>query len=403
MDEKIYHVWLQQALGVGATQGGDLLATYRSAKTIYDTAVILDDNLSAPQRKRLKDKDLSAAKEELKRLEDIGGFMITPEDTLYQALFDGMYAPPVAVYGMGDIFDPSLTPTVAVVGTRSCDETGALATRRLSAGLAAGGAVVVSGGADGIDAHALEAALDENGRCISFQACGLDVDYPRVTSALRRRLIENGGMILTEYPLGTPALRHHFRVRNRLISAASRGTLVVQAPRKSGALITANWAREQGRDVFTVPGPVGVYCCEGSNDLLKEGAQPVTVAADVLMMYIERYPFAVHIDRAVAAEERAEYAFRHGIKQQPEETQTPVIKRVAQSPPPPKAVVPCPDTASEETKVLYHALAEEAQSASELSLRCGMPTPKVLSTLTVMELQGLVKCGAGQRYALCES
>ncbi len=404
MDERVYWIWLQKCLGVGAVQGEQLLDVYHTAKAVFERLTLPFDGLTAAQQKQLRNKDLTDAAEELKKLEALGGWVITPDDEVFAAMFEGMYAPPVAVYGLGERFDPSTAPTVAVVGTRGCDEQGARITRRLSAGLAAGGAVVVSGGAEGIDAHALQAALDEGGRCLSFQACGLDMDYPKATSPLRRRLLESGGMLLSEFPLGEKALRHHFRVRNRLISAVSRGTLVTQAPRKSGALLTAMWAREQGRDVFAVPGSVGVYCCEGSNELLKDGAQPVTNAVDVLMMYMERYPSVIRVDKAIAAEDRAEYAFYHGGKLPPTDVpfEMPMPQVAEKQESAVVRAVPCPETASEEMKRLYASLLEGPKTAAELSAACEMNLSSVLSALTLMELKRLVSCKAGQRYALCE-
>jgi len=199
-------------------------------------------------------------------------------------------------------------------------------------------------------------------------------------------------------------MRHHFRIRNRLISAVSRGTLVTQAPRKSGALLTATWAREQGRDVFTVPGSVGVFCCEGSNDLLKDGAHPVTNATDVLMMYIDRYPSVIRIDEAIAAEERAEYAFYHGGDTASEDVpfEMPMPQVAEQPKSAVVSVVPCPETATEDMKRLYAALLESPKTAAELSAACDMSLSSVLSALTLMELKRLVSCKAGQRYALCE-
>ena len=403
MDERVYWIWLQQAIGAGAEQGELLLARYADAKDVYERLTLPFDGLTPTQQKRLKNKDLCRAEEELRRLTDMGGWMITPDDADFAALFEGMYAPPVAVYGLGTRFDVSDAPTIAVVGTRRCDDHGARITRRIAAGLAAGGATVVSGGAEGIDAHALEAALDENGRCVSFQACGLDIDYPRATSALRRRLLQSGGMLLSEFPLGSGAMRHHFRIRNRLISAVSRGTVVTQAPVKSGALLTASWAREQGRDVFAVPGNVGDYCCAGSNELLKDGAQLITNATDVLMMYIDRYPSVIRIDEAIVAEERAEHAYcrADAVEELPFDMPDVKVAEREETPPPVK-VVPCPETATADVKALYTALLGGAKTAAELSAACDLPLAKVLSAVTMMELKRLVKCEAGQRYALCE-
>lgn len=401
--KRVYSVWLQQALGFGATQAQALFETFGDAKGVYE-ATTFDDSLclTPTQRRRLRQKELTAATAECEKLDKLGAFVMTPDDPMYRMLFGGMYAPPVVMYGLGQPFDLSNAPVVSVVGTRRHDENGALVTRRIAAGLAAGGAVVVSGGAEGLDSHALEAALDENGRCITFQACGIDMNYPKSVEPLRRRLLDSGGVILTEFTTSLPAYRHHFRIRNRLIAAAGRGLLVTQAPIGSGAVMSANWAREQDRDVFAVPGSVGKECTAGTNELLKDGARPVTNAADILMEYISLYPTAVDIAAAVKAEDRAETRFlRSQAEQPPMRPMTEEIAlKVAEPLPTKPTVVALPDGADDITRTIYAALQSEAKTASELARETALPVTKILSAVTIMELKGLIACQPGHRYAL---
>ncbi len=403
MDKAVYWIWLQHAIGVGQPQSEEILREFGSAEAVYQaTDYATLTTLTPTQLRRLRDKERGEAIAQLAELTACGAWVMTPDDPAYETLFGGMFAPPLALYGKGKRLDDINAPTVAVVGTRRADEAGVLVTRRLAAGLAAGGAIVVTGGAEGLDSEAMKAALDEGGRLISFQACGIDVDYPKSVSPLRASLLEHGGTLLTEYPLGTPAFRHHFRVRNRLISAASRGTLVTQAPRKSGALLTANWAREQGRDVFAAPGLVGSAVSEGSNELIKDGAKMVTNAADILMEYIDIYPTAVHIDAAVAAEERAAAKVRYERNHPTIESPVPSkpTLRVAQPTPPPATVVPCPASATADMKRVYEALCEGDKAVSELARELALPASQVLTSLTMLELSGVIAVKAGQRYAL---
>ncbi len=403
----MYWIWLQHAIGVGQPQSEELLRVFDDAKAAYDaTDYSALTTLTPTQRRRLGDKELGEARAQLRELEMLGAWVMTPEDAEYDRLFGGMYAPPLAIYGKGAHLDDIEAPTVAVVGTRRADQAGILATRRLAAGLAAGGAVVVSGGADGLDSEAMKAALDEGGRLISFQACGIDVEYPKATAFVREAMLQYGGTLLTEFPLGTPALRHHFHMRNRLISAASRGTLVTQAPLGSGALLTAKWAREQGRDVFAAPGPVGSKASLGSNELIKDGAIMVTNAADILMEYLDRYPLVIDIAAAVAAEERAAEKVRfeqtHAVapyrEETAKETQPPVL-RVAQ-PQKAAAFVPCPASAGAEMKRIYEALQNGCASATDLARDLSLPASTVMSSLTLLELHGVITVEAGGRYAL---
>lgn len=398
METAVYWIWLQRALGVGAYQSEAILRLYGSAQEVYEAPSFPAALELAPsQHSRLADKDLSEAVTEWERLKSMGARVLTPEDELYASLFEGMYAPPVVLYAKGAHLQVSDTPVIAVVGTRRHDQAGERITRMLAAGLAASGATVVSGGAEGLDSAALDAALNENGRCISFQACGIDVEYPRAVAPLRKRLVEQGGLLLSEFPLGSPAHRHHFRIRNRLISAAADGTLVTQAPLASGALITAGWAREQGKDVFTVPGTVGMPCCEGSNELLKDGAHPVTNTADILTGYLERYPFTIDIAAAAAAEKRA--AQMRLVKpsaehRPPQVSEEPPAKQVAQP-----SVMPCPEGIDKTVERVYRSLCDRPRTVTELARELGMESADVLSALTELELFGVVSCEAGQRYA----
>ncbi len=407
MDETVYWIWLARALGAGARQSEAVLRHFPSARAAYEADTYPDElMLTASQRRRLQNKDLAAAQKEWEKLQMLDAWVLTPEDALYTSLFEGMYAPPVALYAKGERLEVEERPLLAVVGTRYHDENGRRVTRQLAAGLAAGGAIVVSGGASGLDSEALEAALNEGGVCLSYQACGIDVNYPQTVAPLRERLLENGGLLLTEFPLRMPAYPQNFRIRNRLISASADGTLVTQAPHGSGALITAGWAREQGKDVYAVPGAVGVSCCEGSNDLLKDGAQLVTNVADILINYVERYPFAIRMDKAAQAERRALQIRATTSKElaaaKPIAEGTPAASQVAQANEASEetAYVPCPEDADEMLKQMYTQLAIAPKTVTELARELSMSSADVLSALTELELYGVVTCTAGQRYTL---
>ena len=406
MNTELYWIWLQHALGVGNDRSEAVLRTYATAKDVYDAKEYPEEwALTVVQKRRLGDKSLQKAMKEWDALQTHNAWVLTPEDDLYTVLFEGMYAPPVVLYAKGARPDVEERPLIAVVGTRHHDENGRRITRQLAAGLAAGGAILVSGGAVGLDSEALDAALGENGVCMSFQACGIDVQYPQATTPIRERLLASGGLLLTEFPLGTPAYRQNFRIRNRLISAVSDGTLVTQAPRSSGALITAGWAREQGKDVYAVPGAVGVPCCEGSNELLKDGAQLVTNAADILINYVERYPFALHFDAASAAERRAlkirpvtptEIASAEPLTESVSKTvQVAQMKRPCVKGDP----IPCPEDVDVVVRQVYDALVVSEKTVSELARALTMTPADVLSALTELELYGVVTCTAGQRYS----
>lgn len=171
---------------------------------------------------------------------------------------------------------------VAVVGSRATDEYGADLARDVAAGLARAGVSVVSGGALGVDAAAHEAALDAGGHTVAVLGTGVDVTYPASHRALYERILAGGGALLSEFPDGTPAFRSNFPARNRVISGLSEAVVVVRAGARSGALITAAWARAQGIPVLAVPGDVRDALSAGTTGLLRAGARAVASGADVL-------------------------------------------------------------------------------------------------------------------------
>jgi DNA processing protein len=180
--------------------------------------------------------------------------------------------------------DPALleAPAVALVGSRAASVYGLSVSRALSAFFARAGLVVVSGLARGIDAAAHLAALDAGGRTVAVQACGPERVYPPAHAALARHIADGGGALLTEFPPGTPPRAAHFPLRNRLISGLARAVVVVEARERSGSLVTAGHAAEQSREVFAVPGPLGVATSAGTNRLLRDGANVLLSADDVL-------------------------------------------------------------------------------------------------------------------------
>ncbi len=172
-------------------------------------------------------------------------------------------------------------PSVAIVGSRAATAYGLAVARRLAADLAAEGLVVVSGLALGIDAAAHRGALEAGGRTVAFQACGPDLVYPRIHGRLAEEIAHRGAVV-SEFPPGTPPLRPHFPLRNRLISGVASAVVVVEARDRSGSLITARHAADQGREVYAVPGPISAPTSAGPNRLLRDGAGIVLGASELL-------------------------------------------------------------------------------------------------------------------------
>ena len=215
------------------------------------------------------------------RLQQQGVRVVSRWESAYPELLKQIHDPPALLYVRGEL---PLEPCLAVVGARHATDAGKAWTERLCHDLAEAGIGIVSGLARGIDGAAHHGALRCGGRSWAVLGSGIDRIYPQEHAALANDLERQGG-VLSEYPPGTPPLPGHFPGRNRIISGVSRGTPVVEATEKSGSLITAEFALEQGREVFAVPGPVYHPNGAGPNRLLKEGAQPVTGPEDILACF----------------------------------------------------------------------------------------------------------------------
>jgi len=173
-------------------------------------------------------------------------------------------------------------PAVAVVGSRSVSAYGRLVTTKLAGELAAYGITIVSGLALGVDGLAHQAALEKGGKTIAVLPCGLDEVYPRSHHSLAQRILQQGGTLISEYPVGTEPRKENFIARNRIVSGLSEAILITEAAEKSGTLHTANFALDQGREVMAVPGNITSLLSAGTNNLIKTGATPVTKVGDIL-------------------------------------------------------------------------------------------------------------------------
>ncbi len=201
----------------------------------------------------------------------------------YPPLLAAIHDPPAVLWLRGDA-DATLmqAPAAAIVGARACSSYGRAVARLLGRELAAAGVVVVSGMARGVDSEAHRGALETGGRTMAVLGCGIDRDYPAAHRELAQRIVANGGLIVSEYEPGVEPAPWRFPARNRIIAGLCAVTVVVEARERSGALITADFALEDGREVMAVPGEITSALSAGANALLRLGATPVTGAGDVL-------------------------------------------------------------------------------------------------------------------------
>jgi DNA processing protein len=218
--------------------------------------------------------------DEMKSLVDAGGRLLSILDVDYPANLKEIDDPPAVLFCLGAL-EPRDLVAIAVVGSRAASPLGIHFTERLCNDLAMSGVTVVSGFALGIDGAAHRGALNGGGRTVAVLGCGLDVQYPRQHVGMRSRIVEQGALV-SEFPLGTPPAPAHFPQRNRIISGLSLGVVVVEAAQRSGSLITARFALEQGREVFAVPGMARHFRSVGPHSLLKQGAKLVENVEDIL-------------------------------------------------------------------------------------------------------------------------
>lgn len=297
-------VALTLVAGVGSRTAAMLIERFGSPTACFEASAA---SLEAAGLRRETVEGLKSgeareqAAAELRRLEAAGGEALTLRDARYPPLLRETFDPPIVLYAKGDIGRALAQPALAIVGSRHCSTYGRNVAEMLARELAERGVTIVSGLARGIDAAAHQGALAGRGLTVAVMGTGLDTVYPKEHQKLAGRISESGAL-LTEFLLGSPPLPQHFPFRNRVISGITLGVLVVEGAERSGSLITARMAMEQGRDVFAVPGNITSAKSFGPNTLIKDGAKLVQTWRDV----VEELPF--EIKATVLAGERAEGA-----------------------------------------------------------------------------------------------
>lgn len=375
------------------------------------------DGLSKAALAALEDKDLHPAGEILRSCGSKEIQLCVYTDSNYPARLRNIADPPLVLYYKGRMPNLEGCPVIAVVGTRKASMYGVQIARKISAQIVRCGGIVVSGMASGVDGAAAAGALSAGGELVGVLGNGADIVYPKSNRSLFLDT-QRYGCLISEFPPETPPYAWNFPKRNRVISGISDGVLIVEAPARSGALITARNAAEQGRDVFVVPGNVDMPTCEGSNALLREGAIAVSKGWDVVSEYLHRYPEAIHPDkRTVSAEFIPDPVMTEGTlpdKNSLKVAQKPVSLTKKPSSDKKKEKKPidnCPQRSYDDIHDALPPLTQEEQAIVSL-LRGGerlvddviaqaqLPAGTVLSTLTLLEVKGIVARQPGNRVTL---
>ena len=350
------------------------------------------------------DKDLTECEEILGRCRDRGLHILTFQDAAYPARLRQIEDPPMVLYYKGTIPAFDEFPVIGVVGTRKASVYGLTTAKRLGYQIAACGGIVVSGMATGIDGVAMKGALTAGGCVVGILGCGADVVYPLSNRWLYADT-EKYGCILSEFPPGTPPIGRNFPRRNRIISGLSCGVLVVEAPEKSGALITARLSADQGRDVFVVPANIDVESARGSNALMRDGAIPVSSGWDILSEYRYQFPGKVREKRtAVSLTVNGEELSRE--REEPLKVAQPLRKREEKKPPKEpagkKGIDNSEKSAYSDTKKTQTVLTAQEQSivdllgkgqmlVDDLIAASGQAPGVILAGLTMLEVKGVIR------------
>ena len=385
MSDLRYWLWLAQS-GVSPLIARRCLRAVGSVKDLFlsDPGSLRGvEGLRAGDLRALANKDISGAEAIEEHCRKSGVRILCMQDADYPDRLRSIEDPPVVIYIKGKLPPVDDRLCIGVVGTRKSSEYGRDTAARIARELAEKGGVIVTGLAEGIDSAAAKGALEAHGSVIAVLGTGVDVVYPAWNTHLQNTVAETGALV-SEYPPGTGATRYSFPRRNRIISGLSLGIAVVQAPQRSGALISASHAQEQGRDVFVVPGAVDDPGFLGSNALIRDGAQLIRSGEDILEEYSFRYPE--------------------------------LLRKSGRSRPDPGAV-PTKEAIDKADTVDYSSLSEQLEGLTEPELKAveilaggacfkdeliqhsGLSAQSAMAALTMLQLKGYVREESG-RYRL---
>ncbi len=382
-----YWIWLSLAMHGASIKTDELINKFSNPKNVFENRESIFKGkypVLESDHKRMMNKELDSAYYIMENAKEQNVKILTPDSPDFPECFREIYGVPLALFVKGDIELLSDPLKATVVGSRRPTEYSVAATYRLTYDLAKAGVTIVSGCAMGIDYVAHRAALNAGGKTIAFLASGIDVDYPTNHNPLKEEILEKG-TIVTEYPFGMEADPSHFAPRNRLIAASSLGTIVTQAGERSGALLTANHASEQGKDVYAIPDSIFNSKAIGSLKLVKDGAYLMTSSSDFLMNYIHLFPERMQLDKIPEhtdflqiKDDLFEKAIKHRY------TSTPVSKPLEKEE---GTFVPLVENASETAKKIYDFLLNGPADLDSISAELGVDTTIVYSEVTLLELE----------------
>jgi DNA processing protein len=375
MNDKLYWLALNMVPGVGPVTYRHLVDRFHDPERVFAASTQELASMGGIGEKTIRAiKEFPVEKqaaEELQKVYELGGSICTFRDPGYPKSLLQIYDPPPLLYVRGQL-DPGDPLMVAMVGSRRGSFYGRTITRRISQELATAGVTIVSGMARGIDTAAHLGALEAGKRTVAVFGCGIDVIYPPENKKLFYDIIAHGAVI-SEFPLSTPPDGKNFPRRNRIISGVSLGVVIVEAAADSGSLITASHALEQGREVFAVPGNVGMATSKGTHRLIKQGAKLVEEAQDILTEILPQY--GVSFSAGVAKKDG-------------------LLTKEALTKGSPSA----PAVLSEAEEDIFHLLSQTPLHIDEISRLSRMEIRRVSTILLELELKGVISQLSGKLF-----
>lgn len=392
MDEKIYWIWLQQSLKYGAHKVKEIKNFFASIKDFFEAGERewrLCGIFNNHEINGLCSISLKTAYDILEKCERLSYQILTFGDPTYPKLLSNISNPPSVIYASGDVSCLNKLMTISVVGTRQASMYGICMADEVGYRLAQNGVVVVSGAAMGIDSAAHRGALRAKGKTVAVLGCGINYNYLVRNSDLRRKISESG-VVISEYPPDYSAFSTNFPMRNRIISGLSLGTIIIEAGKKSGSLITANLANEQGRDVFVVPVDMRSKLSEGSMSLIEDGAEVIEDIESVINEYKNRYKYKKVItseDKITRQILKPRYTNERKNKLEFKKENNSILK------------TELPELTDPARKI-YEVLCKGKMNVNDISYQSQLEISKLLAALTELEIYGLVKVHSGRMYEI---
>ena len=401
--EKIYWIFLSEALGYGSGKIKKIANIYGSSSSFFSLGFNewkLSGIFNENEILKLKKAKLEKAEKILKVCKDSNYTILTYSSERYPERLKEITNPPAVLYIKGDLPTIDDEILIAIVGTRNPSVYGKNVAFNFGYSLGINKITVVSGGALGIDSAAQHGAITSGGKVISVLGCGLNCRYPVKNEKLRKSTAENGALI-SEYPPDVPAIPRNFPIRNRIISALSLGVLVVEAGERSGALITADFAKKQNKDIFAIPGNINSSYSIGPNKLIQNGAKLVTKIEDILYKYKASFTYTEDYKRDLLLDKKFNSNNYNELEINLEKDKN--IDNLEKDNSKKFDFTSCPNdkelsSISKNGLIVYNQLNCGPLTLDELVFKTKLSISEVIKQITDLEILGLVKSAPGGMY-----